>query len=238
VIYRPQVFEDRLTRGGPVVRRPASTFLALNISTDSRKAVVLNTNPSQGCSEEGACSRFINLDVTFHPASNVAISIGPAFDHSESRAQYVTAVDDPTATAFYGRRYVFADLTQKTVSMDTRLNITFTPTLTLEVFAQPLLVSGRFANYKEFVAPRVLDKRVYDAVSEAGAVITVDPDGSGRLAAQLRQARLPPLARSVRAQMGVSAGSTLFFVWTQNRSSDGLGDLQFGRDVDTVRGTG
>jgi hypothetical protein len=168
----------------------------------------------------------------------VAISIGPAFDHSESRAQYVTAVSDPTATAFYGRRYVFADLTQKTVSMDTRLNFTFSPTLTLEVFAQPLLVSGRFTNFKEFVAPRVLDKRVYDDVSEAGDVVTVDPDGAGP-AASFTFDQPDFTFRSLRGNAVLRweyrPGSTLYLVWTQSRASEEvLGDLQFRRDVDAL----
>jgi hypothetical protein len=240
VIYRPQVFDDRQTRGGPVVRRPAVTFLSFNLSTDSRKAVVLSTNPSQGCTEEGACSRAVNLDVTLRPASNVSISLGPAFDYTEGRAQYVTSVADPTATAFYGRRYVFADLTQKTVSMNTRLNVTFTPSLSLEVFAQPLLVSGQFASYKEFTAPRVLEKRVYQTVSQAGGVVTVDPDGAGPAAAfQFDQ---PDFTfRSLRGNAVLRweyrPGSTLYLVWTQARANqERLGDLQFGRDVDALFG--
>jgi hypothetical protein len=244
VIYRPQVFEDRQTRGGPVVRRPALTFLSLNLSTDSRKAVVLSTNPSQGCTEEGACSRSINLDLNLRPASNVSLSLGPAFDYSEGRAQYVTATDDPTATAFYGRRYVFADLIQKTVSMNTRLNFTFSPTLTLEVFAQPLLVSGRYANFKEFVAPRVLEKRVYTDVVESGSgddvVVTVDPDGAGP--AEAFSFDKPDFTfRSLRGNAVLRweyrPGSTLYLVWTQSRSSeDPLGDLRFRRDVDALFG--
>jgi hypothetical protein len=240
VIYRPQVFEDRLTRGGPVVRRPASTFLQLNVSTDSRRTLVLETNPSQGCSEEGACSRAINLDLSIRPASNVSISLGPAFEHAESRAQYVTAVDDPTATAFYGRRYVFADLTQKALSMNTRVNVTFTPTLSLEVFAQPLLVSGRFANYKEFVAPRVLEKQVYQSMSQADGVVTVDPDGAGPAATfQFNQ---PDFTfRSLRGNAVLRweyrPGSTLYLVWTQARANEErLGDLRLGRDVDALLG--
>jgi hypothetical protein len=245
VIYRPQVFEDRLTRGGPVVRRPASTFLSFNLSTDSRKPLVVSLSPDQGCSEEGACSRSISVNFSIRPASNVSFSVGPSFSHDESRAQYVTAVGDPTAAAFFGRRYVFADLTQKTVGMDTRLNITFSPTLTLEVYAQPLLVSGRYANYKEFVAPRVLEKRIYDDVVESGPddarVVTVDPDGAGGPAQAFTFDKPDFTFRSLRGNAVLRweyrPGSTLYFVWTQARSSeDRLGDLRLGRDVDAMFG--
>ena len=37
--------------------------------------------------------------------------------------------------------------------MDTRLNTTFTPNLTLELFAQPFLASGHYTSFKEFAEP-------------------------------------------------------------------------------------
>jgi hypothetical protein len=122
--------------------------------------------------------------------------------------------------------------------MDTRLNITFTPTLTLEVFAQPLLVSGRFANYKEFVAPRVLDKRIYEGVSDVDDVITVDPDGAGPAAAfsfDKPDFTFRSLRGNAVLRWEYRPGSTLFLVLTQSRASEErLGDLRFRRDVDAL----
>jgi len=43
---------------------------------------------------------------------------------------------------------VFSHLTQNSVSMDTRFNVTFSPTLTLELFMQPLIASGPVSRYQ------------------------------------------------------------------------------------------
>ncbi|UCC72303.1 MAG: carbohydrate binding family 9 domain-containing protein [Gemmatimonadota bacterium] len=241
-IHRFDVFDDRLTRGGPVVRRPGLNFWFLEASTDSRKNLVLSTEPFYGCNFEGACDYSVNLDITFRPASNVSISLGPTFEHSESSAQYVTAVDDAIATAFYGRRYVFADLEMKSISMNTRLNVTFTPTLTLELFAQPLISSARYTNFKEFDAPRRLAKSVYGedvgTISREGRSYTVDPDGSGP--AESFTFDDPDFNfRSLRGNAVLRwefhPGSTLYLVWTQSRSDTApVGDMDFDRDVDAL----
>ena len=48
-------------------------------------------------------------------------------------------VDDPTASDFYGNRYVFGFIRTRTFSLSTRLSWTFTPNLTLQLFAQPFV---------------------------------------------------------------------------------------------------
>jgi hypothetical protein len=242
MIHRFPVFDDRLTRGGPVVRRPGLNYWLFEVSTDSRKNLVLSTEPTYDCNTEGACEYSVNLDITFRPASNVSISLGPMFDHSESSAQYVTAVDDPTAAAFYGRRYVFADLEMRSISMNTRLNVTFTPTLTLEVFAQPLISSVRYTNFKEFDAPRRLAKSVYGkdvgTISRGESTYTVDPDGGGP--AEPFTFDDPDFNfRSLRGNAVLRwefhPGSTLYLVWTQSRSDTApVGDLNFDRDIDAL----
>jgi hypothetical protein len=238
-IHRFPAFDDRLTRGGPVLRRPGTDYWFFQASTDSRKNLVLSTGPSYSCSTEGACDYSVNLDVTYRPVSNVSISLGPMFDHAESSAQYVTAVNDPTAAAFYGRRYAFADLELKTISMNTRLNVTFTPTLTLEVFAQPLISSARYTNFKQFDAPRRLAKSVYGedvgTITRDGSSYTVDPDGNGP--AEPFTFDDPDFNfRSLRGNAVLrwefQPGSTLYLVWTQSRSDTApVGDMDFDRDV-------
>jgi hypothetical protein len=176
----------------------------------------------------------------------VTVNLSPGWGKSEVSDQYVAAVDDPTATVFYGRRYVFAHLEQRSVSMNTRLNVTFTPDLTLDVFAQPFITTGRYTRFKEFAAPRTADKVVYGedlgtitAVDDAdGRSYTVDPDAAGP-AAPFTFSDPTFNFRSLRGNAVLRwefiPGSTLYLVWTQDRNdTESVGDLRFGRDVDAL----
>ncbi|MEK7668860.1 MAG: DUF5916 domain-containing protein [Gemmatimonadota bacterium] len=185
VIYRPHRLDDQLARGGPVLARPASQYWFLGVSTDSRKRVSLSAEPSFGCTD-GFCDGSADIGLNLRPTSSVALSLGPSYNYDRSRSQWVTSVGDPTATAFYGRRYVFADLEARTLSMNTRLNVTFSPTLTLELFLQPLVSSGRYTNFKEYDRPRSTARSVYGVdkgtMARSAGTVTVDPDGTGAAA--------------------------------------------------------
>jgi hypothetical protein len=244
-IHAFSALDDRLTRGGPVVGRPGYNYVEARVSTDQRKALVLSATPNTACTFEHACQYAMNLSATWHPASNVSLSVGPSYSYGESRAMYVTGVSDPTATAFGGVRYVFSDLYQRELSMETRLNITFTPTLTLELYAQPFVSSAQYAHLKEFAAPRTLDKLVYGkdvgTLAVRGTnprVFVVDPDGAGP-AASFEVTDPSFTLRSLRGNAVLRweyhPGSTLFLVWTQSRSNalaDGV--LNVGRDIGPV----
>jgi hypothetical protein len=242
-IHRFNLLDDRLTRGGPAVGRPGINFYSLDVSTDHRKAVVLSTNPEYGRTFEGGYSVSSDLEVTWHPASNISLSLGPSYVYDKTIAQYVTAIDDPTATAFFGRRYVFAGLVQRTLSMDTRLNITFTPNLSLELYLQPYVSSGEYSAFKEFAAPRELTKLTYgqDIGTVATQVVrdtlryTIDPDGTGP-AAPFTLADPSFTFRSLRGNAVLRweyvPGSTLFVVWTHGRADEiANGRLDLNRDV-------
>ena len=180
--------------------------------------------------------------ITVRPTTNVKLALGPLLDHWESTSQYVTAVGDPTATAFYGTRYVFADLTKRTVGMNARLGVAFTPTLTFDLYIQPLIVSGAYTRFKEFVEPRKLAKRVYgeDAgtISLADGRYLVDPDGGG--AAPTFTFADPDFNfRSLRGNAVLRwefrPGSTFYFAWTHARShQESTSTLDLSRDFDAL----
>ncbi|MGI8508845.1 MAG: DUF5916 domain-containing protein, partial [Gemmatimonadaceae bacterium] len=178
--------------------------------------------------------------VALKPMASMFISLSPTYDVSEDVAQYVTTVSDPTATAFYGKRYVFSAIRQKTLSLDTRVNWTFTPNLTLQLFAQPFLASGAYSSFREFARPRTLTKLVYG--ENAGTIsyapkaggsgtYTVDPDGSGP--ARPFSFGNPDFTYSSLRGNAVlrweyRPGSTVFFVWTQERTgTDAVGTFDF-----------
>ena len=71
------------------------------------------------------------------------------------------SVEDALAESTFGRRYVFADIHQTTIAMDTRVEWTFTPTVSLQMYAQPFVATGRYENFKEFATPRKYDFATY-----------------------------------------------------------------------------
>jgi hypothetical protein len=188
--------DDRLTRGGPVVRRTGRDLGSVQVSTDARRAAVFDIQV-QAARGLDADTRMLNIrpGVALKPSSNVFIQLSPSYSRDQGEAQYVTAVDDATAVDFFGRRYVFAFIDTETLSLNTRVNWTFTPQLTLQLFAQPFIASGDYSSFREFAAPRTLDKRVYGR-------------GHGRPSPTTRTATAIPLTPTAGAPPRPSASRT------------------------------
>ncbi len=248
-IHRPSVFDDRLTRGGPVVRRPSNDFFSTGIRTDSRKKVSGDLNASFGCDGDHNCSQSYSVSLQLQPRSNVAVSLGPSIDHSETGYQYVGSYADPAYSLFYGNRYVFAHLTQNSVSMDTRFNVTFSPTTTLELFVQPLIATGAYSRYNVYAAPRTAQRLEYGRdfgtvvvkpaanPSRDPATILLDADTLGGGAPTDTLIDPTFTFRSLRGNAVLRweyrPGSTLFVVWTRSSQIPNLprGDIRFGDDA-------
>ena len=258
-MHRPEASEDRLLRGGPVVRRAANNYFSGYVSSDSRRMLVLETNPYYQKNTEGFTSYGLNLFARVKPASNISISAGPNFSYGSSGAQYVVEPNgtpvtyaDPTATSFYGTRYVISSVEQRQMTIDTRVQWTFTPNLTFELFMQPLIGSVDFYDFKEFTAPRKLSKRRFgtggtsiDSTMSGGRVetYTIDADGTDPASAAPSRTFANPdfnqrsLIGNAVLRWEYLPGSTLFVVWQQSRfNSEGRGDMSLGRDYDALFG--
>lgn len=230
-LVRPEVTDDRALRGGPAVMRPRGHFGSVFFNSDRRKAVAVDANFGTGGNTEGSRSYETGLDITVRPSSNVRLSFGPFYGRQSSTAQYVTGFSDAAVTEFYGRRYVVSDLQQDNLSLNTRVNVTFSPTLTLEAFVQPFTSSVQYSRFKEYAEPRTTRKLVYGEdigtitpVRNSDGVVTrytVDPDGTGQSVFSLANPNFN--YRSIRGNVVLRweyrPGSTLFLVWTQDREN-------------------
>ena len=245
VIRTPPVFDDRLLRGGPVVKKRGYRYHQIFLQTDARKKISVSINPNFNDFDYGPETMNLNGTVTYKPTSNVQLSAGPSYFRGGSVGQFVTSIADPTATEFYGRRYIFAQLHQKQLSMNTRANITFTPTLTFELFAQPLIASGDYVSFNEWVHPRRRMQHTFSGDEISSSVVngqklyTIDADGPTGPSSAFTIADPNFNFRSLRGNAVVrweyKPGSTLFFVWQQNRSdTDPVGNFNFGRDREAL----
>jgi hypothetical protein len=227
--------DDRLTRGGPLMRVLPRRFASLGIESDSRKVWTLDLGFDRWWGDAISTSS-ASVELGFRPAPNWQISVSPEFERERSTSQFVASVSDALAASTFGRRYVFADLEQHELSVATHVNVTFSPSLSLEAFARPFISSGTFANYKELARPRSFDFARYadvGSVTRDGNAIVIDPDGVG----PAKSFEVDDETFTTRSLRGSAVlrwewrpGSTLFLVWQQQRESeDGSGSFQLGR---------
>jgi hypothetical protein len=244
-IYRPDLLDDRLLRGGPTVEKPGVDVIGWNFGSDSRGRIIVNGYGEYARNRLGGWGKNAGANVTYRPAPNATLTVGPNWNDSHSLLQYVRRVSDPTATDFYGSRYVLAAIDQKQLVLETRLNWTFSPTTSFELFAQPLIASGDYSDFKEFDAPRSGQFSIYGTdkgtISEMGpptpgaqSEVVIDPDGNGP-ASEFRFANPDFNFRSLRGnavfRWEFRPGSVMYVAWAHNRSASlSQGDFRFGRD--------
>jgi Domain of unknown function (DUF5916) len=238
--YAPPIYDDRLTRGGPLARQPTLGDVRLTLNSDTRKTTRLTLNFFQSWTAAEEHQTKTDLTLSVRPLPALHLSLGPALLKYRTLSQYVTSVADPVAARTYGVRYVFASLSQSEVSMITRLDWTFTPTLSLQLFVQPLISAGDFTDLKEFVAPRTYDFAVYGkdkgTVTPSPDGVVIDPgDGGSSFTVPNQNFTIRSLRGNAVLRWEWRPGSTLFLVWQQNRDNDAeFGNLRLGRDLDAV----
>ena len=244
-IVRPDVLDDRLLRGGPVVERPSIRSIGWNMGTDARGRVNFNAYGDRSTNRMGGYGNSLGLGITWRPAPNATLNLGPNWSDSRSILQYVRRFSDATNTEFYGSRYVLASIDQKQLSLETRVSWTFSPTTSFELFMQPLLASGDYYDYKEYDRKRTSDISIYGrdkgTISEtasstpgAPSLVTIDPDGTGP-AATMEFENPDFNFRSLRGnavfRWEFRPGSVMYVAWAHSRSASVLqGDFHIRRD--------
>lgn len=231
--YSVRALDDRLTRGGPVTAEPAEYRVGGGIFSDNRARI--NGNLFVHYERTTAGGRFLGFfpELQVRPTSAFDVSVGPSVSFARGMAQYVQEQPDSQfATATYGSRYVFATIDRRTVDVSLRMNLTMSPTLTLQLYVQPFTFSGDYEDYKELVTPRTFDFLVYgrdggstrtpviDGATGRTVAYDVDPDGPGPAPAftiDNRDFTTASFQSNAVLRWEYRPGSTLFLVWTIGR---------------------
>lgn len=235
--YNPETTSDTRTRGGPQSLNPPGWEYNFFLNSDSRRSWVYGLG-AYGYTSYDFWNRGFNVKLEWKPASNISISVAPNYEISRQGAQYIDTFVDPFATHTYGSRYVFSLLDQKTVSASLRLNWTFSPKLSLQLYGQPLISSGNYTDFKELARRKTFNFNHYGQGTLVDGVYTFDPDGTGP--AQSISFDNPNFnVRSLRGnailRWEYRPGSAIYFVWTQTKSDEeNMGDFQFANSVNKL----
>lgn len=228
VTYNAAALDDRLTRGGPLARRPPGWSAIGEASTDNRKTVTWYAYAAYSATSAGDWDLTLLPSVSYRPSKTVSLSVGADYDEGRSAAQYVQRVSDSTATATSGSRYVFAGLRQRSFDVILRMNAAFSRSLSLELFAQPFTFIGAYDGFKELAARKTFSFTRYgrdqgSTIVSNGSGYTVDPDGPGPaapFAIENPNFRSRSFLVNAVVRWEYRPGSTVYLVWSQIRSGD------------------
>ena len=221
--YQPWRVDNVRTRGGPLSLAPPAVEATWTGGTDSRRPTVFTL---QGAAHVSDDEHMVSLtsSVQFRASSRLTLSLGPTLTHDRLATQYVTALADPAATRTFGTRYVFATLDQHQVSADLRVNWLFSPTLSFQLYVQPLISAGAYSDYKALASAHSYAFNHWnDGSSTFDSTTYVPPSQDFNL-------------RSLRGTMVLRweyrPGSTLYLVWTQRRQDTApIGALDLGSSI-------
>jgi len=218
-----RVLNDRLTRGGPLMQSPRRWSLNGSLSSNSRVPTQGDLRLGYGADEDGGWNWSVSTEFSAQPRSSLSLSLEPEYQRSRDVRQYVTQRAGGGAATF-GRRYIFATIDRTTLSAEIRASVLMTPDLSLELFAQPFVSSGRYTAFGELSAARARSLRAYGS---DGTTLTRAADGAWLVtdgAAAFSLGNPDFHVGSFRSNLVLRwewrPGSTLFVVWQQDRSAD------------------
>lgn len=228
-------------RGGPALKLPGAWNHWYNFSTDQRKFYQFGIGGFSSWKDDGGSRRHnVRFWLNLRPQDSLQFRINPFVTLNKNDLQYVDTVDNNGED-----RYLFGYLDQKTFGITLRLDYSITPNFSIQYYGQPFLSSGEYTEFKRITDPRnsQYNKR-FSIFSDQQ--ITFDPegeeygfdenlDGVGDYAIETPDFSFWEFRSNLVVRWEYNPGSTIFFVWTQDRSGDNTnGNLSFRDGMDEL----
>lgn len=222
---------NSILRGGPALRIPGNTnfYWGFNSNQQKKLTISLDNNYNRSLEKGFRKTTGIYLGVGYRPLKTLNINLSPGYSIQKDELQYVTQLGYQNNT-----RYIFANIDRKTLSMSVRVNYNITPELSIQYWGQPFIATGAYSRFKYITDSKadVLTDRyhIYDSgqiafnTSDNKYYIDDNKDQIKDYSFGKPDFNVKELISNLVLRWEYQPGSTLFLVWTQNRSgfvSDG-----------------
>ncbi len=249
LFYEGEEFNPGILRGGSALLRPAHWGTNLSISSDIRKNLVFNINYDRTIGNYNYRDNTnYSGGITWNPNRTIYFSFEPAYQKSYYELQYLNSF-----TVNSSDRYLLGTINRETFYLTTRFYYNITPNLTVQYYGMPFIGSGDYSGFKyaDDLKSSDYEKRFHlyspDEINydDLRGIYTVDEDDDNVTDYEFANPDFNffQLRSNLVVRWEYSPGSTLYLVWTQNRTGgghtgifrlrDGFEDL-FGLESDNV----
>lgn len=209
-------------RGGPALRQSPAHRVTVNLHGDQRKTLTPNAHVSFTSADEGrSFARGAGLGMIARVGTRTSFELAANYEDRVLDAQWVRNYGDVFSDTTH---FTFARLASETFDLTARANVTLSPTLSLQLYAQPFIAGGTFSDQREIAAPYA------KAYADRYAPYTDVPLPEFRDFKQFNS--------NLVFRWEYRPGSVLFVVWQQGRADFArTGGLQMGPDIRSLFAT-
>lgn len=214
--------DTRLLRGGPAVRVQGWWHNMASISTDGSKRFSVGVSTHAHIHDDR-----VSKTLNFGPFANwkatnvVRLVTNVSLSRNTDALQYISTL--PSAA---GDTYILGELARKTIGMTLRLDVSLTPELTIQYYANPYISVGNYSNIKKVTQPRADGYEALYHVFDDGEIryqaqdnqYVIAENGQSEYTLDNPDFNFREFRSNLVARWEFRPGSTLFLVWTHGRS--------------------
>jgi len=220
--------------GGPALLLPPVLSFSGFAETDSRKKFMFRLSTAQAFGQQNYYTNHkYTLEITYKPLNTLLFSLIPSYTYGFSQLQYVAETSYNTDP-----RYIMSSLNKEIYELAARINVSLTPALSVQYYAQPFIFAGKFADYKHITEPRASEftDRYHqfsaDEISynESWNAYFIDENHDGETDYGFYKPDFHYLQyrSNLVLRWEYKTGSSLYLVWSQGRTSyDANGEMAF-----------
>lgn len=236
--FNSQGISNSMLRGGPSMKTPGRINNFFSLRTDNRKKISFNvmTSINRGRYKSSQSNNY-SIGVNYKPLKTLSISLQPGYSTNKRDLQYITKEQFNDED-----RYIFSSIDQKVLSMSLRINLSLTPTLTIQYWGQPFIAAGNYSDIK-YITNTMADDYEDRFHTFTGDEITYyEEDGCYAIDEDLDSEEdyflgnpdfnVKEFKSNLVARWEYVPGSTVFLVWSQSRDGfDPTGNFALNRNV-------
>lgn len=213
-----------LLRGGPAIKTPGQLNYWMFLSTDQRKPLSLRFSSSTVVSRHHSGRfRSFNTALSYRPSNALSFRINAFLNTNRDVLQYLAE-----ASMDGSLRYLFGEIDQKTLGLTVRINLSLTPSLSIQYYGQPFISAGSYNHFKWITAPKAdrfadrfvvfsEEELIFNA-REALFEVDEDSDGESEYSFEKPDFNFRQFRSNLIFRWEYFPGSTLFVVWSQSRT--------------------
>jgi len=212
--------DERLLRGGPAMEVPNQMTYALLLLSNSSRKIYLTFYANGGyCTTNKSNYVSASATLSYRPMVNLVLSLQPSYMKNLDALQYIGQF----STTGLITKYLLGTVDNRNLGLTFRADLALTPELTIQYYASPFVSIGKYNEFKEVtnpVADEYNDRFTILTPNFQDSFLQFDNNNDNTIDYQIYTPdfNYQQFKSNLVLRWEYKAGSTLYFVWAQDRT--------------------